>query len=87
VAGLLINFIPPIYIFITALPHIGSPTPSPAVGIVSFTSVSNGTYDLIFQLNGTEYKGSFIATDSDVTIAWPAKSGVTISPLTIQKQH
>jgi hypothetical protein len=64
----------------------GSPTPVPAVGIVSFTSVTNGTYNLVFKLNGTTYQGSVTVTDTNCTITWSYLSGVTISPLTIQKQ-
>ena len=65
---------------------LGSQTPAPAVGIVSFTSVTNGTYNLVFKLNGTTYQGSVTVTDTNCTISWSYSSGVTISPLTIQKQ-
>jgi hypothetical protein len=65
---------------------LGSPTPAPAVGIVSFTSVTNGTYNLVFKLNGTTYQGTVTVTDTNCTITWSYSSGVTISPLTIQKQ-
>ena len=65
---------------------LGSQTPAPAVGIVSFTSVTNGTYNLVFKLNGTTYQGSVTVTDTNCTITWSYSSGVTISPLTIQKQ-
>ncbi len=65
---------------------LGSQTPAPAVGIVSFTSVTNGTYNLIFKLNGTTYQGTVTVTDTNCTITWSYSSGVTISPLTIQKQ-
>jgi hypothetical protein len=65
---------------------LGSPTPVPAVGIVSFTSVTNGTYNLVFKLNGTTYQGTVTVTDTNCTITWNYSSGVTISPLTIQKQ-
>lgn len=64
----------------------GSPTPTPATGIISFTSVSKGTYNLVFKLNGTTYQGSVTVTDTNCTITWTYSSGVTISPLTIQKQ-
>jgi hypothetical protein len=65
---------------------IGSPTPTPASGIVSFTSLTNGTFSLLFKLNGITYQGSVTATDQNCTITWNYSSGVTISPLTIQKQ-
>jgi hypothetical protein len=65
---------------------VGSSAPAPAIGIVSFTGVNNGTYNLAFKLNGTLYQGSFTATDTGVTITWNYTSGITISPLTIPKQ-
>ncbi len=55
-------------------------------GIISFTSVSKGTYNLVFKLNGTTYQGSVTVADTSCTITWSYSSGVTISPLTIQKQ-
>lgn len=64
----------------------GSALPSPAVGIVSFTSVTSGTFPLIFKLNGTSYTGSLAVTNTQATITWSYSSGVTISPLSIQKQ-
>jgi len=65
---------------------LGSPTPSPAVGVISFTSLTNGTYALVFKLNGITYQGSLDATNANCSITWNYNSGVTISPLTIQKQ-
>ncbi len=65
---------------------IGSPAPAPAVGIVSFTSLTNGTYNLVFKLNGITYQGSVTANDTNCSITWNYSSGVTISPLMIQKQ-
>jgi hypothetical protein len=56
------------------------------VGIVSFTSVTSGTFPLIFKLNGTSYTGSLAVTNTQATITWSYSSGVTISPLSIQKQ-
>jgi hypothetical protein len=67
-------------------PCFGSPLPAPAVGIVSFTSVSAGTFSLVFKLNGTSYSGSLTVMDTQATIVWDHSTGVTISPLTIQKQ-
>lgn len=67
-------------------PCYGSTLPAPAVGIVSFTSVTNGTFTLVFKLNGNVYSGSLTVTDTQATITWNNSSGVTISPLTIQKQ-
>jgi hypothetical protein len=67
-------------------PCYGSTLPAPAVGIVSFTSVTNGTFSLVFKLNGNTYSGSLTVTDTQATITWNNSSGVTISPLTIQKQ-
>jgi hypothetical protein len=67
-------------------PCLGSTLPSPAVGIVSFTSLTNGTFSLVFKLNGTAYQGSVTVTSTACNITWSNTSGVTISPLTIQKQ-
>ena len=67
-------------------PCLGSTLPAPAVGIVSFTSVTNGTFSLVFKLNGNTYQGSVTVTSTQCTITWNSMSGVTISPLTIQKQ-
>jgi hypothetical protein len=67
-------------------PCLGSPLPAPAVGIVSFTSVTSGTFPLIFKLNGTTFSGGLTITNTQATITWSYSSGVTISPLTIQKQ-
>ncbi len=64
----------------------GSPTSTPATGIISFTSVTNGTFNLVFKLNGITYQGSVTVTDSSCTLTWNYSSGVTIAPLTIQKQ-
>jgi hypothetical protein len=65
---------------------IGSATPAPASGVVFFTKLTNGTHDLVFKLNGTTYQGSINATNTNCSITWNYTSGVTISPLTIQKQ-
>ena len=65
---------------------IGSPTPAPASGVVFFIKLTNGTHNLVFKLNGTSYQGSINATNTTCTITWNHVSGVTISPLTIQKQ-
>ena len=67
-------------------PCYGSTLPAPAVGIVSFTSVTNGTFGLVFKLNGNTYSGSLTVTATQATITWNNSSGVVISPLTIQKQ-
>ncbi len=39
-------------------PCFGSTFPAPAVGIVSFTSVTSGTFNLVFKLNGNSYSGT-----------------------------
>jgi hypothetical protein len=64
----------------------GSALPAPAVGIVSFTSVTTGTFSLVFKLNGISYSGSLTITATQASIVWNNNNGVTISPLTIQKQ-
>jgi hypothetical protein len=67
-------------------PCFGAVSPAPAMGIISFTSLTNGTYNLAFKLNGTLYQGSLTATDDQVVINWSHTSGVVISPLSIKKQ-
>ena len=67
-------------------PCIGSNVPTPAVGIVSFTSLTTGTFNLEFKLNGNLYQGSVNVSSTQCVISWTDTSGVTISPLVIQKQ-
>jgi len=67
-------------------PCLGSTLPAPAVGIVSFTSVTIGTFSLVFRLNGNAYQGSVTVSSTQCLITWNNKSVVTIFPLTIQKQ-
>ena len=62
----------------------------PGTAIISFGGANhqlqNGTSDVIFNLNGTTYKGTLTVTSASCTFSWNYTSGVTISPLTIQKQ-
>jgi hypothetical protein len=67
-------------------PCFGSTAPAPAVGIVAITGLTNRTYTLSFKLNSTTYSGTMTTTDSNITINWTYSSGVTISPLTIQRR-
>jgi hypothetical protein len=67
-------------------PCSGSTAPAPAVGIVSLTGLTNRTYTLAFKLNNTTYSGTLTVTDTNISISWAYSSGVTISPLTIQKR-
>jgi len=67
-------------------PCLGSNIPTPALGIVSFTSLTTGTFSLVFKLNGNVYQGSVTLTTTQCVISWNNTSGVTISPLVIQKQ-
>jgi hypothetical protein len=60
--------------------------PTPATGSLSFTGLSNGTYNLTISLNGANYQGMIVATDTDCTFSWNYSSGIIISPLQIQKQ-
>jgi len=66
-------------------PCFGSTAPAPAIGLVAITGLTNRTYTLAFKVNGTTYSGTMNVTDSGITISWTYSSGVTISPLTIQK--
>jgi hypothetical protein len=65
---------------------LGSSYPAPAVGIVSFTGLTIGTYNLIFKLNDKTYTGTVVVSKLSLTITWTDNSGVSISPLTIEKQ-
>jgi len=67
-------------------PCQGSTLPAPAVGIVSFTGLTDSTFSLVFTLNGSAYSGSVTVTTTQSTITWNYTSGVTISPLIIHKQ-
>ena len=68
-------------------PCSGSTLPAPAVGLVALTGLTNRTYTLSFKLNGTTYPGSMTVTDSNISFTWNYSSGVTMSPLTIQKRQ
>jgi hypothetical protein len=70
---------------ITEYPCNGSGYPTPAITNVFFSSLADGTYTLVFKLNGTTYQGSMTVASTSVTFNWNYTSGVTISPLTIQK--
>lgn len=66
-------------------PCNGPSYPAPATTDVFFSSVNNGTYALVIKLNGTTYTGSMVVTDTSCSFNWTYNSGVTISPLQIQK--
>jgi hypothetical protein len=67
-------------------PCTGSAAPAPAVGQVALTGLTNRTYTLSFKLNNTTYSGLMIVTESNISFDWTSSSGVTISPLTIQRR-
>jgi hypothetical protein len=67
-------------------PCLGSAALTPAVGWVVLTGLTNRTYTLAFKFNGTTYAGTMSVTSTQVTITWTYSSGVTISPLIIQKR-
>jgi hypothetical protein len=67
-------------------PCSGSAAPAPAFGLVAITGLTNRTYTLSFKLNNTTYSGSMTVTDSNITFTWTSSSGVTISPLMIQRR-
>ena len=48
--------------------------------------LQNGESDVTFNLNGTIYKGTLTVTSTSCTFNWNYTTGVTISPLIIQKQ-
>ena len=62
----------------------------PGTAVLSFGGANhplqNGTSDVTFKLNGTHYKGTLTVTSASCTFNWNYTSGVTISPLVIQKQ-
>jgi hypothetical protein len=60
--------------------------PTPASGGLSFSVLSNGTYNVIISLNGVNYQGSLLVTDTECTFTWNYTSGIIISPLQIQRQ-
>jgi hypothetical protein len=59
---------------------------TPATGWVSFSQLTNGVHDVTIGFNNTVYTGTLTVTDTDCTFSWNYTSGITISPLTIQKQ-
>jgi PKD repeat protein len=67
-------------------PCSGSSAPAPAFGLVAITGLTNRTYTLSVKLNNIMYSGTMTVTDSNITFTWTSSSGVTISPLTIQKR-
>lgn len=67
-------------------PCSGSALPAPAVGLVSLTGLTNRTYTLSFKLNNITYSGTMSVSDSNITFSWPYSSGVTLSPLIIQRR-
>ncbi len=67
-------------------PCSGSAALAPAVGLVALTGLTNRTYTLSFKLNYTTYSGTMTVSDSNIIFNWTYTSGVTISPLTIQRR-
>ena len=63
-----------------------SGSPAPAIGLVALTGLTNRTYTLSIKLNNITYSGTMTVTDSNISITWIYSSGVTISPLTIQRR-
>jgi hypothetical protein len=65
---------------------IAGSLPAPATSDVFFNALTNGTHDLVFKLNGTTYQGTMTVSNTSCTFNWNnTDSGVTISPLQIQK--
>ena len=67
-------------------PCSGSPAPAPAFGMVTLTGLTSKTYSLSFKLNNAVYSGTMTVSDSNITFNWGHSSGVTISPLIIQRR-
>ena len=59
--------------------------PTPASGILSFSALGTGTYNVTISLNGVNYQGSLLVTDTDCTFIWNYTSGIIMSPLQIKK--
>jgi hypothetical protein len=60
--------------------------PTPAMAILTIKGLNQGTQDLTVFLNDTMYKGSLTVTQTECSFSWSYSSGVTLFPLTIQKQ-
>ena len=60
----------------------------PATGSVSFTAagLTVGSHSLTIALNGAVYQGSLVVTATSCSFVWNYTTGITISPLQIQKQ-
>jgi len=67
-------------------PCSGSTLPAPAIGLVSLTGLSNRTYTLSVKFNSITHSGTMTVTDSSIIFSWTSSSGVTISPLSIQRR-
>ncbi|HEY2349964.1 MAG TPA: hypothetical protein VGH64_13160 [Puia sp.] len=67
-------------------PCTGSTAPAPARGLIAITGLTNRTYTLSFKVNNTTYPGTMTVTDTNITFNWTYSSGVTISPLIIQRR-
>ncbi len=67
-------------------PCSGSIASAPAFGLVALTGLTSKTYNLSFKVNNTTYSGTMTVTDSNISFNWTYTSGVTISPLTIQRR-
>jgi hypothetical protein len=61
-------------------------TAMPATGILSISSLTQGTNDFTIIFHGVIYEGTLTITSTQCSFSWNYTSGVTISPLTIMKQ-
>jgi hypothetical protein len=66
-------------------PCYGNNAPAPAATELYFGALLNGTHALTLTLNGVVYQGSILVTDHDFTFTWNYTSGITMSPLHINK--
>jgi hypothetical protein len=66
--------------------NIATGTPTPATGILSISSLSQGANDFTIYFNGAVYVGTITVTNMQISFSWHYTSGVIISPQTIMKQ-
>jgi hypothetical protein len=66
-------------------PNSGS-SPNAATTLEVFGNLPNGTHGFIFNFSGTLYKGVINVSDQTIYFTWNYSSGVTMSPLVVQKK-
>ncbi len=68
--------------------HPCNPTNSiaQAVGIISYSGITDGSYTIEMSMNGSSYQGTLTVTDQSCTFTWNYSSGIIISPRQVVKQ-